>query len=794
MALTLKIAGVDTPFAPGSVNVTLRQRVAATFACELRWKTNTATVLVGEAVEFRDGSALLFAGTIAEVTEASLSDATDVGLRHHIQCIGWEQRLQNVRCYDAATGTIPTYSRNLTYTVDPATDVITAPAHGRVNGDIVRVKCSQGGVLPGGLAAETDYYVIAATANTLKLSATAGGSAIDITTAGTGTQVLITLRVGEIVADLLATYAAGQGVTAGTIAYGAVVDRVSFDAVTVWEAIQSLAKLSNFYAAVSPAKVLNFQSAIVNPAPFNLAATSAFKSLTVRSTREDKCNDALVRIGWAQAVPRLDTFTGNGSARSWSLSAPAQAIVSIKINGVAMAAGQWLQDTGKNFYWEQGGTTLLQDAADATLTASQQLQVLYYACGQNIVRSADAANMASTAAVEGGTGKYSLLFDRSNVAGEGLIQAAADASAIVAAQEDVAVEISYAIECVKQPLASQLVPGMTQGVVLPYYGISATYLLDSISLRDNTSGEYLMIAARAISGAFLGSYIDYYANLMAGQGGGSGLDSGVVPTTGPVTPADMSVATIHVADLSLYSNSPSAGRVSWLACDVFYKGVKYHIPSGDTDKRFITWTAGAVAFIAGDTYAPTPGLFLIATNTSGTVDEAWNKGGAAAGALQRSNLSFSLMEGFALRPPVGGNLSFIAGTASGSATVLSFTGAGALLTAGLCQTTPYGVTLAGGATMTVYLDVTVDGQPTQTIPMLQATYGATGWTPDVDATTVGDVTGSFSSGTGVMAIQQGISFLSSCVVEIRYAVTGGTIASVAPATTLRGVVQWASKI
>lgn len=52
-------------------------------------------------------------------------------------------------------------------------------------GEIVRFYNS-GGALPGGLSADRDYFVVSPTATTFQVSLTSGGSAVDITTAGTG--------------------------------------------------------------------------------------------------------------------------------------------------------------------------------------------------------------------------------------------------------------------------------------------------------------------------------------------------------------------------------------------------------------------------------------------------------------------------------------------------------------------------------------------------------------------------------------------------------------------------------
>lgn len=75
------------------------------------------------------------------------------------------------------------------FTVNASTDVITAAGHWFVDDERVRVRASGGSdaALPTGLSADTDYYVISASGDTLQLSATSGGSAIDISDTGTGT-------------------------------------------------------------------------------------------------------------------------------------------------------------------------------------------------------------------------------------------------------------------------------------------------------------------------------------------------------------------------------------------------------------------------------------------------------------------------------------------------------------------------------------------------------------------------------------------------------------------------------
>ena len=98
-------------------------------------------------------------------------------------------------------GTPDAYSTTKTITgVNTGTETFTSNAHGYSNGTPVQVAST--GTLPAPLVAATTYYIVNSAANTYQLSLTATGSAIDITTAGTGT--ITTNRVYSV-GDLVAS-------------------------------------------------------------------------------------------------------------------------------------------------------------------------------------------------------------------------------------------------------------------------------------------------------------------------------------------------------------------------------------------------------------------------------------------------------------------------------------------------------------------------------------------------------------------------------------------------------------
>lgn len=80
-----------------------------------------------------------------------------------------------------------------TVTADSGTDAFTSAAHTIGNG--ARVQFSSTGTLPGGIEAGRTYYVVSVTTNTFKVALNIGGSAVDLTSNGSGT-ITATVQIG----------------------------------------------------------------------------------------------------------------------------------------------------------------------------------------------------------------------------------------------------------------------------------------------------------------------------------------------------------------------------------------------------------------------------------------------------------------------------------------------------------------------------------------------------------------------------------------------------------------------
>jgi hypothetical protein len=109
----------------------------------------------------------------------------------------------------------------------------------------------------------------------------------------------------------------------------------------------------------------------------------------------------------------------------------------------------------------------------------------------------------------------------------------------------------------------------------------------------------------------------------------------------------LNIRQIIVAGMTLTNNSPSANKIAWSACSVYYDGTAYSVSSGNSGantEQYVYWTVGGGSFTSAASFTPSATVFLIATNAGGVADVAWNK--IAAGGIVSSHMNLaSLLDG-----------------------------------------------------------------------------------------------------------------------------------------------------
>ncbi len=565
MSLDVYIDGAVREIAHYSLNIAATAGQRGSFNMRVISTSGAYRPEQGHEIELFDGATKLWAGSVDEVSEVSITEAgSAAGAFYDIRGITWEQRLDRRRCYNPSTSVPAHYNGTFLFTANPATDTLTTvSAHGRSNGDRVRVKAHAQGTLCDGLDATIEYFVIGASGSTLQLSLTSGGSAVNILDDGTLDQVLLTTRAGDVVVDLVTNYASNEGIGTTNVDAGAVLDVVTFDANTsVMEAINELAQVCGFAVWMDEELELYFKPRTFAAAPFSISTSSAnYRSLRIRRTREDKVNAILTRVPWNQIVSETESFPGDGSARTFTLTNQVAQIVSISVDGQVAEIGQFLADTDRDWYWEYGSTKIRQNSANDVLTTDNTLQVIYQKLGADVVTAEDATDIAATITQEdGGSGRYERYTEREI----GQVQAFLAAEAVIAARKNPVVEVEYETDQIIEPLCATVKPGQLQTVANTPRGVSsATYLVNEVYLTD-VAGQYLKARVRAISGTSIIGIQEYW-KAMIGGGTSSGVISGGVLT--PAAPYSTSGGIYYVGGATTITLDLSNGLTQEILLD-----------------------------------------------------------------------------------------------------------------------------------------------------------------------------------------------------------------------------------
>ncbi len=190
-------------------------------------------------------------------------------------------------CYNSMTNKyVRTYGVRHTVTGSAAADTLTKVSHGLANGTPVMIMSSGG--IPAPLAADTVYYVVSATADTFKLATVSGGTAIDLTSDGTGTIEVYTGAASganpvnvfeDVTADTGWVTTAGHNsvvvcnagpqaydqqrttitaIASGTVTLGAALDSAQYPGARIWLMSRNVSIRSACTAAV---KIVDYSSA-----------------------------------------------------------------------------------------------------------------------------------------------------------------------------------------------------------------------------------------------------------------------------------------------------------------------------------------------------------------------------------------------------------------------------------------------------------------------------------------------------------------------------------------------------
>ena len=221
---------------------------------------------------------------------------------------------------------------------------------------------------------------------------------------------------GNIIRAIASLSLSGEGFSDSLVANGPVIANFRVNYGTVAEAYSELAKLAPGYRFyIDQDKNIVFADSTASPptdtASFDIpVAAGNITYMNAVETDEDYANFVVARAQKVLREPQTETFNGDGTITSFQVAFQvALKPTIVRKSGEEMipqTVGIASVDVDKDWYWAEGSTEIRQDASADPLPGGEELHVTYVGVEQIFVLAKDDAEIASRAAIEGGSGRH----------------------------------------------------------------------------------------------------------------------------------------------------------------------------------------------------------------------------------------------------------------------------------------------------------------------------------------------------------------------------------------------------
>jgi len=314
---------------------------------------------------------------------------------------------------------------------------------------------------------------------------------------------------GYIVNDLITTYLADEGISAGTIEEGPTIINAVFNYIPISQVLGQLAERSgNFWWYIDLDKKLHFRAFTAYAAPWTATGSDMDENtITLEHGNPKYRNKQIITGIKEQTSPQVETRKGDGNTRSFAMGYPLALVPTIKVNTVEKTVGIKGLDTGKDWYWSKGDPVITQDSEGTVLTVDDTLEITYVGQYDAVVVSTDFFAIEEQQIIEGvGTG---IVEDVENEPGTQDMDAAFQTASMLLTK--------YAVQGRHLKFTTRkkgLAPGQLLTVNLPKYGLNnVEMLIESVSIREEENIIYYDITAA--EGPERGSWAKFFNMLAA---------------------------------------------------------------------------------------------------------------------------------------------------------------------------------------------------------------------------------------------------------------------------------------
>jgi hypothetical protein len=166
-------------------------------------------------------------------------------------------------------------------------------------------------------------------------------------------------------------------VTNPNIAIGSLISTANYVNTYKSDNIKNLCGQSNYYNNIKHDGSFIFLPRQTIPAPWVLTNQDILPDNMEVDDSADLYRSRHTMIGVQSTVSQSDTFMGDGSSTSWDLKYKVVSVSSVLLDGQVQTFGVKGVDSGKDFYYEVGATSFVQDSSGTVLQEIDSLVVSY---------------------------------------------------------------------------------------------------------------------------------------------------------------------------------------------------------------------------------------------------------------------------------------------------------------------------------------------------------------------------------------------------------------------------------
>lgn len=215
---------------------------------------------------------------------------------------------------------------------------------------------------------------------------------------------------GAIVQDIITNILADEGITAGTIETGARVRELTFNYITVANALTELAVRSGFYWRITPDGALDFRE-VEDPGgtAVDLETVALSDAISVKRHGQGYRNRQYVKGGTDLTEEQVEVQYGDGERRDFVVAFPlaVEPTVEVSRNGGAWAAqtvGVAGLQSGRQWTWAYRSPGLSHLNTETVLGTVDRVRITYIGVFDVVARVDDDAQQAAQALLDGGSG------------------------------------------------------------------------------------------------------------------------------------------------------------------------------------------------------------------------------------------------------------------------------------------------------------------------------------------------------------------------------------------------------